>query len=405
MRYLWTAFDKLAKPALSPIASLMFDDETREVRFHSIYPKYDRPKPVNFKSISEEGTANHISATEPLTQIKTLFDGPLVVNDFKAHITALDLQTNKNFNIYEIPEELDIVYPKETIELKKFLAKQLANVKKSAGQRWQSLLAEATIVYLELERRGVLKDGTQVNPIYELTTFSGRSKSMGFSIQGAVAGDDIQSTDRNQKVFICADWIAADPRGWALLSKDEAMQESYKTSDPYTYLAEKNGGTRADYKIELIRSIYSQNYGSVVFKNFPQLKEWVSNSWEQIVKDGYSTSVMGRKFYGPSGVDPKDWTPHIKRSVFNAQMQGSTAHAMHRVMVELHRRVPHSLMTELHDSVVLCTDMGSVKMVVDAVKDTMLHPFSGILPENPVFPLRVSIGGQWKKWNQLREYR
>lgn len=406
MRYLWTAFDKLAKPRFSPTASLIFDDETKETKFYTIYPRCDnRPKIPDFKSINLEGIPHHISATERLDYIKTLFDGPLVANDLKSHIVALDLPTNKNFNVYEIPEELDVVYPKDIPELKKFLLKQVIAAKAMSGQRWQSLLAEATVVYLELERRGVLKDESLVHPIYELTTFSGRSKSMGFSIQGAVEGDDIRSTDRNQKWFICADWIAADPRGWALLSKDDLMQDSYKTSDPYTYLAEKNGGTRADYKIELIRSIYSQNYNSPVFKAFPQLKAWVEGSWGQIEKDGYSTSVMGRKFYGPAGVDPKDWTAHIKRSVFNAQMQGSTAHAMHNVMVQLNKHVPHNIMTELHDSVVLCADKGSVKSVVEIVKDVMLHPFRGILPDDPVFPLRVSIGSQWKKWTKLREYR
>lgn len=402
MRYLWTAFDKLVKPRFSPIASLVYDDSAKKLEFYSIYHKIDRPSKPDFTIIGKGEPPGTFRAMEFIEYLKTLFDAPLVVNNLKSHIIAFDLPLNKNFNVYEMPEAQDLNYPRELPELKKYMWKQLSAFV-GRQERWQSLLAEASVVYLDLERRGILREGTEVHPIYELTTFSGRSKSMGFSIQGAVEGDDIQSTNRNHKAFICADWIAADPRGWALLSQDEVMQDSYKTSDPYMYLAEKNGGTRSDYKAELIKAIYSQRYDSVVFKHFPQLKQWVANSWEQVAKDGYSTSVLGRKFYGPGPTSA--WTQHDMRSVFNAQMQGSTAHAMQNVMVELHKRVPGNLLTELHDSVVLCADNGSVKSVVDIVKDVMLHPFKGILPNDPVFPLRISIGVKWKQWKQLREYR
>lgn len=397
MIYIWTVFDKIQLPEYSPVASLVFDSGTNDLRFYSLYTK------------GIAGVGKHVSCRESAerkTYIKSLFDGPVVVNDFKAHIEAFTLPANKNFKVYEVPEDQDSSYPKEITELKKWVVQQIKNAKADSGARWQELLAEATVVYLDLERRGVLKDDMHVTPVYGWT-FTGRSRTSEYSIHGAREGDDIKSTDRAQKVFIHADWIAADPRGWSLLCKDEAMQESFKTSDPYTYLAEKHGGTREAYKSELIKGIYSQNYSSVIYESFPQLKAWIEKSWEQILVDGFSTSVMGRKFYGPKDIKPLDWTAHTKRSVFNAQMQGSTAHAMQNVMVELHRRVPHSLMADLHDSVVLCTDKGSVKSIVDIVAEVMLHPFKGILPDNPVFPLRVSIGNQcqWKKWQKYKEYR
>jgi hypothetical protein len=397
MIYLWTAFDKTQRPIFSPVASLVFNSETNALAFYNLYTK------------GLTGVTTHLSCnetTERKVYLASLFDGPLVVNDFKAHIEAFRLPTNKNFKVYEIPEDQDSSYPKDLSALKKWIVQQLKVARVDSGARWQELLAETTVVYLDLERRGVLKDSMRVTPVYG-TTFTGRSRSSGFSIHGAREGDDIKSTDNAQKVFIHADWIAADPRGWSLLCKDEAMQESFRLSDPYTYLAEKHGGTREVYKDELIKGIYSQNYSSEIYESFPQLKKWVEKSWEQIIVDGYSTSVMGRRFYGPRDVKPQDWTPHTKRSVFNAQMQGSTAHAMQNVMVELHRRVPHSLMTDLHDSVVLCTDKGSVKTIIDIVAEVMLHPFKSILPDNPAFPLRVSVGNQclWKKWGKYKEYR
>lgn len=394
MRYIWTAFDKLQLPEYSPVASLVFNSDTNELSFHNLYTK----------GIAGASMGSCREVTEQKDYIKSLFDGPIVVNDFKWHIDALKLPVNKNFKVYEVPEDQDSSYPRDLTVLKKWLAQQIKVAKTGSGTRWQELLAETTVVYLTLERRGVLKGGLPVTPIYG-TTFTGRSRSSGFSIHGATEGDDIRSTDSNQKAFIHIDWIAADPRGWALLSKDEVMQETFRKSDPYTYLAEKNGGTREIYKSELIKSIYSQNYDSIVFRSFPQLKEWVKKSWEQILVDGYSTSVMGRKFYGPRDIKPQEWTPHIQRSIFNAQMQGSTAHAMQNTMVELYRKVPHSLMTDLYDSVVLCTDKGSAIPVMNTVVGVMLHPFKGILPDNPVFPLRVSIGDQWKKWKRYKEFR
>jgi len=91
----------------------------------------------------------------------------------------------------------------------------------------------------------------------------------------------------------------------------------------------------------------------------------------------------------------------------NAMLQGSVAHGMHNVVARVQHDYPTYFVCDMHDSVVLTVPnhISVLNDVIDKVARIMINPFQGILPTNPVFPLRVNVGKRWKKWKQYKLIR
>lgn len=387
MNYIWTAFDKTRHT--KPLMSAVFDSTTNTVDFYPLY-----------------GFAMLDVVWERLTYLASLFDYPVVVNDFKAHIDGFShlrdckpvlLPTNRDYSVYVVPEEEDINIPQGEAELRKFLVGKLAKAKKMGTAQWQLMLGDATLAYLALQKRGVRHGGLDAYPNYELKTFTGRSSTTGFNIQGQGDGEDISHIDEDKNIFICADWISADMRALSLLSGDEKMQESFKVADPYKYIVEHTGRDRDSCKIELLKSIYSLNTNSPAFEVFPTLRSWIIDSIDMMRNNGYTSSILGRKYYPSPERD--------ERAVFNAPIQGTVAHAMQNSVIRISKQLPRHMLTELHDSLIVCCTKSEAPNVIGVVRDIMLNPFRDILPSDPTFPLKVSMGAKWREYKLLREMR
>ena len=131
---------------------------------------------------------------------------------------------------------------------------------------------------------------------------------------------------------------------------------------------------------------------------YPGLGEWIMKCKSRL--DGPSTSlqtILGRRFR----------LAHAKNqlAVLNGVMQGSVAHAMQRVVRKIWDEIGTRLITEIHDSLVVSSPRNKIGDTVDMVADVMLHPFDGLLEDNPSFPVKVSVGKKWKKWKLLKVYR
>lgn len=384
--FIETAFNRSARRR--PIASLLYNDDTKEVTY------------IPFVGNSRAEIEDKIIAK----LVSLLIGNTVVLNNFKNYLETITelkkyyptLSDIKFNNIYDTIQPEIIVNDVSTI--KEQLAKRLVKTKTITKQGWQRLAAKATIVYYELQKRGVFCEGTLVHPIYSIDTFSGRSKTAGFNIQGMTNECNITPISNNYDTFVCADWISADMRMASLMSGDGVLQDSFKTSDPYLFIADKLGGvSRDECKRSLFRGVYSLDYNSPALELYPKLKQWVVTSCEKLAKDKFLTSILGRKFYLDEERDEK--------SVVNASIQGSVAHAMQSVMVRLYEKMPHYIVTELHDSVILCCNFNSVKSVIGELKEIMLHPFEGLSESNPRFPVKISVGNTWRNWKAIKEYR
>lgn len=384
MYLIYTAFDKSkSKPKI--LGSIIRDKDTNETYIWPMYIKGNSEKAYDTKQ--KEKFIRDIITSQQAS-----------INDFKSHITALQLPLEADYKISEIPIGDEII-SREWSVLEGFMQQKLETMEQQANNsKWQNLIAEATLVYSALEKRGVIYDGNlePMHPIYDVGTFTGRSRTSEFNIQGM--GDDapISPIRTDYNIMLCADWIAADMRMASLMSGDTIMQQSFITADPYVYLTEQMGIDRPDCKKQMLSSIYSLNTNSEVLNYFPEFRKWIDASKIKMHKDGYLSSVLGRPFKCDGDND---------RAVFNATIQGSMAHAMQNSLIKLHKKYPQSILTELHDSIILCCNKNMLKSMIDDVATCMLHPFNGLLDHNPTFPVRILVGNKWRAWKEYQVYR
>jgi hypothetical protein len=271
-------------------------------------------------------------------------------------------------------------------------------------QAWESMLAKAHMVYAHMENRGVSDGLDVVHPIYSTETFSGRSKTTGFALQGQGEESTIRSVVDGHSLFVHCDWSAADARVASLMSGDKEMEMAFQHGDPYATIVKKFRShgiieDREQVKKEWLRVVYSMDVESAVLSYFPTMRKWMVQQSEHLKKHGWLESIMGRRF---KVEDHAEGGERGERAVFNAILQGSVAHAMHATLANLADRYPDNIFAEIHDSVVLTCSPAEVEKVVNGVEEIMSYPFKGILESNPKFPVKISLGNEWKKWLKVK---
>lgn len=317
-----------------------------------------------------------------------ILNNEVYVNNFKKHLKFLNLPLIDNYNVYSFNDA-------ETDVSEEFLCRQILKMKKSKGAKWQELLSCADIVYAFLENNKII-NGNKIEDFEYDYTFTGRSKCLKFNIQGA--SDNIYHTNIAFNNFICFDWIAADFRMAAILSNDKRLLNSFKTGDPYTNLrdelvkyTEDDSITRDDCKEQFLRCIYSIDLEHPILDLHPEFKLWMVSTIDKIKKNGYSSSMFGRKFYLSEDRDIK--------SVFNAIFQGSVAHVMHATLIQVFSKYKEYLVAEIHDSIVLSCEDYKIEEIINNVSKMMYRPFKDI---DIVFPLKIKVGEEWKKWKTIK---
>jgi hypothetical protein len=324
-----------------------------------------------------------------------LRDKIIVTNDFKSILTGfrfiLPREKLKVFDVFlplpkEIPDTFD--------ELSYVIHNMLSELQKRRLQKWQYIAANASVVYESLERQGILVGGLHKYPKWTHRTISGRSKNTGFNLQGTTEKDIISDPYGNQSdYFINFDWRAADIRIAAILSGDEELNRMSLELDPYQKLSEILDVPRKDCKTMLLRSINAIDVDHPIFQIFPILREWMVMQKQKLDNGQSVMSILGREFFNAER----------PRSAFNATMQGSIAQAMQltiRKVWELHFR----LLVETHDSITIACNKNALKPTIRTIANIMCRPFSGILSDNPIFPVRVNIGKKWCQWKPCGLY-
>jgi len=329
----------------------------------------------------------------------------IVTSDFKNIIRAFNLPLDhRRYNVYDL--HLDDFKPTESAtEDSKAIRMVLERMSKRPLHEYQKLISNAAVVYQDLQMSGLLLNYELVKPEWSMKTFSGRCKSLGFNIQGHHEHDNIRPKHGLDKdILIHFDWISADIRIAAILSGDKRLHDSFALSDPYVYMmdilnADSEGNlTREEAKLTLLKAINSMDCDNdVLTKIYPDLGKWIAKCRSATQTDkGYLDTVLKRRF-------------RVARSknslaVLNGVMQGSVAHGMHNVVRSVWEKLGSKLITDIHDSLVVSssTDPAELKSVIDIVTPIMMYPFAGLLPDNPCFPIKISIGKRWKKWKLVR---
>ena len=381
MQRILTLFDYNKNPPL-PLQTIVVDNGVK------VYTLFLQKTDIKIRKIYENKK-----------EIAKLFKKPTCVNDFKAHLKAFDLKRNVNYKVYDLNLPKINLKPKSEKDGKVILAKIAKSVTGRRLDGWQKLMANASVVYQNLEDRGIRHGYKLMRPRYSLETFSGRSKTSVFNIQGTTDEYDVQAANLERGYFVHLDWIGADLLMAAHMSGDREMIASFEDSDPYSLmvqLLDHPDFNRERCKRELMRVIYSLDIDDVVLDIYPDLRRWMRDRLDFLKKNGYLTSILGRRFY---------LRGDNRKSVFNAQMQGSVAHAMQSVLTRLFGDFGPNLITEIHDSIVLSCQKIDLPAVIEGAGRVMLDPLEGFLEKSPIMPVRISVGKRWRKWKKLKELR
>lgn len=323
------------------------------------------------------------------------------INDWKTHINSLELLP-WNYDVFCRPSSNindKKVAPQELVK-----RKLIESYKNNPSSNWQKVLAKAHTVYAHIEKNGISNGIDKLYPIYSTDTFTGRSKTTGFVLQGQNE-DSLVLPYEGHSWFVHFDWTAADTRIASLLSKDPVMESIFQTwGDPYAIMIQKKKAqgiptNRTEIKKEWLRTLYSMDSNSALVSYFPQFKKWMEQQINTIDRFGKLTSILGREF---KLSDHPDKDQHGKRAIFNAVLQGSVAHAMHSTLYKVCEKFPKNVFTEIHDSLIMSCSENEIEKIIEGVGNIMSRPFSGIINDNPVFPIKVSVGKQWKKWKEVK---
>ena len=100
----------------------------------------------------------------------------IILSDFKSHIPAFDLpRDHRTWNVYDV--HLPDIQPSNSSDRDgEIVARVLDRMSHTTPQEYQKILAQAAIVYQDLEDIGLLTNHAPVNPKWSQKTFSGRSR-------------------------------------------------------------------------------------------------------------------------------------------------------------------------------------------------------------------------------------
>lgn len=378
MLYVCTAFRIDGLPSYTCVY------ENKNIDFYPLYIKnsgrtlYDISKDIEYIS-------NRINDSECV-----------IFNDSIQHIKNFNIN---NRNIYDADETIKSKYENDIKKdcIKLFL--KFRNINKFPN--WMKIRARAGYVYNYLMNKGVVYGYKIINPIWSMDTYSGRSKCSGFPLQGIT--DPFLANKNGDNIYINFDWISADLRVAAVMSNDHKLLKSFSDSDPYTFMADdynKHGHdlSRDEAKTAILSSIYAFDVDSPASLFYPKLNKWMIKCRKKLSSDGYISSILNRKFI----VD----NFRTEKSAINASIQGSVAHAMQHSINRVWKIYPDNILADNHDSLVMtCSDdKNKISSMINDVANIMTTPFNGILKNNPVFPIVVSVGKEYKKWKKFKRY-
>ena len=329
----------------------------------------------------------------------------IVTTGFKRILSHFNLDLYKSqYNVYDLNLQLPVV---ESSAADEYIVGVVEIMAGTELKDWQKILSNASVVYQAFENRGILHGYKPEHPAWSTETFTGRSKTSGFNLHSCQEDDFIQDPlSPEDYLFVHFDWISADMRIASILSGDEALNDSFLVSDPYTYITDQlnegadNDLSRDETKLAMLKSINSLDHSNPIFSMiYPKLGAWLS-SLDSMVESGVPIStILGRRL--PVDLERK------KLAYINGVMQGSVAHALQIVIRKVWEAIDMALFTEIHDSIVCMAapNEAAIHKIIDTVVPIMSRPFIGIKDIDVFFPLKVSIGQKWKQWQFLRTYR
>ncbi len=132
---------------------------------------------------------------------------------------------------------------------------------------------------------------------------------------------------------------------------------------------------------------------------FPHVQDFIQRTIEQAARDGYTTSLLGRRRPVPELRASNRQTRSLgERLAVNFVMQGSNADIIKKAMIAIHRRLRNEgrgarLVLQVHDELLLEVPEAEVSQVRDLVRKEMV----GAYDLDPPLAVDVGVGEDWNE--------
>ncbi|HET7857486.1 MAG TPA: DNA polymerase I [Gaiellaceae bacterium] len=132
---------------------------------------------------------------------------------------------------------------------------------------------------------------------------------------------------------------------------------------------------------------------------FPHVQDFIERTIEQATRDGYTTSLLGRRRPVPELRASNRQTRSLgERLAVNFVMQGSNADIIKKAMVSIHRRLRDEgrgakLVLQVHDELLLEVPEKEVSSVRDLVREEMCSAYD----LDPPLAVDIGVGEDWNE--------
>ncbi|HET7073922.1 MAG TPA: DNA polymerase I [Mycobacterium sp.] len=219
--------------------------------------------------------------------------------------------------------------------------------------------------------------------------------------------------------LMTADYSQIEMRIMAHLSRDEGLIEAFNTGeDLHSFVAARAFGVRIEeVTAELRRRVKAMSYGLAYglsayglaaqlkisteeakvqmdqyFARFGGVRDYLMDIVEQARKDGYTSTVLGRRRYLPElDSSNRQVREAAERAALNAPIQGSAADIIKVAMIEVDRAIKEAglasrMLLQVHDELLFEIAPGEREQVETLAREKM----GGAYPLD--VPLEVSVG-------------
>ncbi len=141
----------------------------------------------------------------------------------------------------------------------------------------------------------------------------------------------------------------------------------------------------------------AQDYIDAYLARFPLVQDFIQRTIERSTRDGYATTLFGRRRPVPELKAANRQTRSLgERLAVNFVMQGTAADVIKKAMVAIHRRVRDEgrgarLVLQVHDELLL--EVPEVE--VSAIKELVRAEMAGAYPLDPPLGVDVGVGDDW----------
>src|SRR5213078_2780120 len=141
----------------------------------------------------------------------------------------------------------------------------------------------------------------------------------------------------------------------------------------------------------------AQTYIDTYLARFPHVQDFIARTIEQTERDGYVTTLLGRRRPVPEIRASNRQTRSLgERLAVNSVLQGTAADIIKKAMVSIHARLRDEgrsarLVLQVHDELLL----EAPEAEVSAVKDLLRQEMCGAFPLDPPLEVDVGAGDDW----------